>query len=227
MNKWVAMGIGAAVGGGVGYVVGYLIAERMNRQEEEAEGVWEEGQPEEETAEDDKDEEPSSPTPQRKERDIVTGPRRIVDYNKLYEEKPDLAALAARYNGVDNEPAKVMVSTVVKPEVKIDPDAPRILTEEEFDATEAQEDYRYLVLTYYAGDDVLVAPNSVPIMEPEKVVGPDALTAFGSDPDQDADTVYVINSRIGGIYEINRIDDFFGEPKESKIVYKNIFDKED
>jgi len=226
MNKYLAMAIGAAVGGGVGYVVGYLIVERMSKNEEE--NSFEEIAPEEGDEPDEKDEEPSSPPPvKRKEREIVTGPRKVVNYNDIFmaANKPDLAALAAKYAGVDNEPAKVMVSRTLTDEEEKDPNGPRVISEEEFASD--HDDFRYLVLTYYAGDDVLVAPNLVPIMEPEKVIGTEALTMFGSDPEQDKDTIYVINERLGGIYEINRVEENFVEP-EPKIVHRNIFrDRED
>jgi hypothetical protein len=224
MNKYVAMGIGAVVGGGVGYVIGYLIAERMAKNEEE--NSFEETVPMEEADEGDetKDEEPSSPPFKRKEREIVTGPRKVINYNDIFiaAEKPELAALAAKYAGIDNEPAKVMVSRALADDEMKDPKAPRIISEAEFDAHQDQDYFRYLVLTYYAGDDVLVAPNLVPIMEPEKVVGSDALNSFGLDPEQDADTIYVVNEKLGGIYEVVRVEESFVEP-EPKIVHKNIF----
>jgi len=77
-------------------------------------------------------------------------------------------------------------------------EAPYILHQDEFITDERE--YRQSNLTYYAGDDILVDEDNVPIYNPGVILGP-LLFGHGS---KDPNVVYIRNSKLLAEYEVIR-----------------------
>lgn len=82
-----------------------------------------------------------------------------------------------------------------------DPDAPYILTQEEFMA--AEPGYPQVSLTYFVGDNTLADESDAPINDIEFTVGSKNLGRFGHGS-KDSNVVYVRNVRLELDYEISR-----------------------
>jgi len=148
------------------------------------------------------------------------------DYTKhfLAENRPDLAALAAKYNG--EEPGEVVEGEIVVEafeeeeledpntwveEVETELKDPRIISLSEFANA---EDVNIVKLNYY-DDDVLTDERDNPIERPERLLGDDALVSFGQLSD-DEDVVYVRNSAKKAVYEVVRTNKNYSAPVDRR-----------
>ena len=125
---------------------------------------------------------------------IATTPKDVV---RRARNKPDISELAQRVNyqsyGLILPPAPKSPTEVEEPLIA-DDYGPYVISEDEL----AEYDvYETFTLTYFA-DRVLAETNNEMVPDPEELIGPDALDAFG----EDDDAVYVCDDRLRCVYEI-------------------------
>lgn len=99
----------------------------------------------------------------------------------------------------DEDPGMMLVE---KPEDYIS-----LITADEFDADET---YSRVSYTYYDEDDIVCDENEVRVDDVEDLIGPDALHAFGKNPMNPENVVYVRNAWDETLYEITCIHNSYG-----------------
>jgi hypothetical protein len=125
----------------------------------------------------------------------------------IKEDRPDLAALAAKYRGEEieltsEEGIAAQDDSDLEEEYLDNDDVdPRIISIDEY---AANQEFSHETLSYYT-DDVLTDERDIPINRPEKFLGEEALVSFG-EQSGDPDIVYVMNSEKKAMYEIVRLD---------------------
>lgn len=87
---------------------------------------------------------------------------------------------------------------------------PYIISEDDYWGPNQYPEFAQENLVYYAKDDVLTTERDEVITDVEDIIGPDALTSFGS-MCLDKDTVFVRNIRLGMEYEITRDEGSYQE----------------
>lgn len=87
---------------------------------------------------------------------------------------------------------------------------PYIISEDDYWDPNQYPEFAQENLVYYAKDDVLTTERDEVITDVEDIIGPDALTSFGS-MCLDKDTVFVRNIRLGMEYEITRDEGSYQE----------------
>lgn len=210
MNRNVMLLVGAAVGGSVGYFVSAIVADYIEEKEirDHAPMVVEE---EDEQPTDDDEESSSGKTIMSKKKSKLKVKREKVNYTSYFNSinRPDLAALAQKYNDGVLEPQQDQVDAQMiavdesetfnqdKPSV----DGIMIISQEEFDNN--TDEFEVVELTYYS-DDIIVGEDDNVIHEPEDIIGSDALSSFGMSSG-DPDIVYVRNPKTRALYEIVRM----------------------
>lgn len=207
MNRNVALLIGATVGAGAGYFVAAVVADYIEEKEirDQAPVVVEED--EEQPTDDDEESSPGKPTMGKKNKPK----REKVNYTNYFTsiDRPDLAALAKRYNEGVTEPHQ---DAVVAQMIAIDEadtfdqpkpsaDAITIISQDDFNNN--PDDFEVVDLTYYA-DEIMVGEDDNIIPGPEDIIGNDALVSFGM-LSGDPDIVYVRNPKTRALYEIVRM----------------------
>lgn len=109
--------------------------------------------------------------------------------------------IVRRYHEVENDLAEKESPPEDEPVDEI-----FVVTEDEIDSYVG---YDNLSLTYYSGDDILCDDQEEVVEDPEAIVG-DALTKFGMNKKY-SDTLYVINNKIGAIFEILLVEGSYQE----------------
>lgn len=209
MNRNVALLAGATVGGAVGYFVAAVVADYIDEKEirDQAPVAVLEGDEEQPT---DDDEESSSGKPsmgkkkQKPKREKTNYSNYFLSINR-----PDLAALAKKYNEGDTEPHQdaVVAQMIAVDEAdtfdqpKPSADAITIISQDEFNNN--PDDFEVVELTYYA-DDIVIGEDDNVIIGPEDIIGEEALNSFGM-LSGDPDIVYVRNPKARALYEIVRM----------------------
>jgi len=172
---------------------------------------------------------------EKKERKV--GKETVVrNYTEFFksQDRPDLAALAAKYNN-DTEVNSLDDLSQEEREDEIELGEMGLLgpSEDEDETEELElsdgkdpgvisvqvyaelnEDFTHETLNYYL-DDVLTDENDIPINRPEKFLGEDALVSFGK-MSNDEDVVYVRNSEKKAMYEIVRLERPYSIPEPSR-----------
>jgi hypothetical protein len=161
--------------------------------------------------------------------------KEVVNYTERFVSagRPDLAKLAAQYQGDDNgiNIRGITADLLIEDELgdngllsdldETDDDAEELLDDTNDPCIISMEtyaedmDHTHTTLKYYT-DDVLCDEAGVPINRPESFLPEDALVSFGRDS-QDEDVVYVRNSEKKAMYEIVRLDEPYSKPVQSRI----------
>jgi len=201
MNRYVAFAVGAAIGAGVGYVVAHLMIERYRSLEGESNVDF--------------GNEPDDA--------VVTvvrysgKPPHPVEYTEFYKqgpaaEKPDLAALAKRYN--EEVMADTEAALFEPEEVDLNEEStnnnqtgPFQIKMEEYVANPWK--HRKTTLTYYTQDDVVAANGRTPVPNHEDLIGAETLSLF-----DDSGTLYICNPRLECLYVVNRVDGLFYKERD-------------
>lgn len=209
MNRNATLIISATVGGAIGYFVSAVISDYI--EEKEIRDLAPVVINEDEEQPNDDDEESTS-------RDLVMpkkkkSKREKTNYAAYFNsiQRPDLAALAQKYNEGESDPIPsqngmdVAMIAVDEYENFVKDKAPLdgivIISQDQFN--DNPDDYEIVELTYYA-DDIIVGEDDNVIYEPEDIIGSDALTSFGM-LSGDPDIVYVRNPKTRALYEIVRM----------------------
>jgi len=207
MNNQVKLVLGALVGAGVGYFVGEVTIEVIALREATT-GMLPIIFDEPET---------DRKLPQAEEKQLMSNGNK-KDYSKYFgRERPDLAALAAKYNGdsvqeENNEPEEVTswseeeFDEIIEDRVEEDNDIV-IIPDFEFEDADGIEKIELL----YYDDDVVTDTAGSPIDRPEQLLGDDALVSFGEFSD-DADVVYVRNDNKRALYKVVRLNKEYASP---------------
>lgn len=199
--------VGALIGGVAGYIVGdFIVSKWMTEDEYEVIEVKEEVV--EEVVEEEKPKDPDRPKMRVKNRPPIL----TRDYTKNFtkKEKGDLKTLASKYKKPEAKEVEERLNNAIEEGERIrdsgvDLDEPHVISEQEFnERPEVQNGYSKSVLHYYDVDDVLTDEGDEPLLRPEKMIGTEALTAFGQYEDADPDIVYVYNPKTMDLYEIIR-----------------------
>lgn len=222
-TKFIKILVGAAIGGGMGYFVGSVAVEYI-KAKEELPYPWGEDHDNEQEIE----KEPITLDKKQK----PDRPRRVKNYTEHFKGNPELAALAAKYNGEDVVAIKIKedggVETVdldqidgvnlelISEDEFVGPTEheqkdPSIISEREF---ANEEEFAKITLNYY-DDDVLTDDHDTPLTRPEKFLGEDALVSFG-ELSEDEDVVYVRNNAKRTMYEIVRLHKNYAAPADPR-----------
>lgn len=221
MNEKLNLLIGAVIGASVGYFIGAVAAEVIAIKESAKDG-YEDSEEFPQDGEDMDMEDEEYQILERKPR----VKNKVKSVKKNYTEffksqgRPDLAELAAKYNGdeekVVNAPARTEEEIeglhdgeFESAEEENESKPIRIISLSEF---ANEEEFESVTLSYY-DDDVLTDEHDNPIDRPERVVGEDALVSFG-EQSEDSDVVYVRNETLRGVYEIVRTNKNYGATPE-------------
>lgn len=204
MNNSVSYAIGAAVGGSVGYFISAVVADYIDEKNmrDNAPSTISEDEDESTLEEDEESSRESrmkkKPKQKREKKDYTT---HFVSVGR-----PDLAALARKYNdGVIEDETPGVVTLIADNEVieniAPDPNAITIISNDDF--TDNSDEYEVVELSYYA-DEIMIGEDENIIRDPEDIVGDDALVSFGM-LSGDPDIVYVRNPKTRALYEIVRM----------------------
>lgn len=202
---------GAVIGAAIGFVVGEILADKFAPEyytEEELEELLREN---EEILDENEYREVKEISEIREEMKMNRNKR---DYGKFYrsDAKGDLTTLAAKhksraeeyieeeevlYGDESEEPEGILDGK----DLVDDRDKSNIyiMTREEWESNETG--YTQVSLNYYPDDDVLTDSKGRPLPSAERLVGPDALTNFGTFSD-DPHVVFVCNPKTNAEYEI-------------------------
>lgn len=231
MNRNLALLAGATVGGGVGYFVAAVVADYIEEKEIRNQAPVVVDEEEEQPTDDDEESSPGKATVTKKKQKIKREKTNYTNYF-LSVDRPDLAALAKKYNEGEAEPHQ---DAVVAQMIAVDEadtfnqptpskDAITIISQDDFNNN--ADDFEVVDLTYYA-DDIMVGEDDNVIPGPEDIVGNDALVSFGM-LSGDPDIVYVRNPKTRALYEVVRmsvkyaIDAYADEIKPRKGLKKGI-----
>jgi hypothetical protein len=229
MNTLTKQIIGAIIGAAAGLFVAQVVVdyiEYVNEPLEEPED-WLDG-----------DEEDFEPGEEKKvmfkhDKNAKIGKVKKVtkNYTQYFSQqgRPDLAALAAKYNGEELEvPTTTQdeIGGIARPLEEGEFEYPNSIDEEEFeiDPNEPSDENGPIVITmeeyaeddehvkvtihYYDVDDIVADEYDNPIDRPEKILGDDALVSFG-EMSNDEDVVYVRNNDKNAMYEVVRLNKAF------------------
>lgn len=148
----------------------------------------------------------------------------------LSENRPDLAALAAKYNGEEVALPEANPNAVIIPDEDLEEEfddenetdeefieedeiesmtGPRVISLSEFANS---DDYVAVKLNYY-DDEVVTDERNNPIARPERILGEEALVSFGL-MSEDEDVVYVRNPEKKAMYEVVRTNKNYAAPVE-------------
>jgi hypothetical protein len=132
-----------------------------------------------------------------------------TDYNSIYKSKEPLSSVAERLHRVP-DPVETQRPTDDEPK-PVDGDGnilPYIISMEDYSDT--HENFDKLNLTYYDEDDTLADENEEIVTDVEATIGFDSLSCFGEN-DDDKDTIYVRNERLGADFEVNQVHQSYSE----------------
>jgi hypothetical protein len=139
-----------------------------------------------------------------------------TDYNSIYKTKEPLSSVAERLHH-NEEPVEVQhpsddgpVEDDYEPK-PVDGDGnilPYTITSQAY--SESVLNFDKLNLTYYDEDDTLADENEEIVTDVEGTIGFDSLSCFGEN-DDDKDTIYVRNERMGADFEVNQIHQSYSE----------------
>lgn len=229
MNHTVKLLIGAAVGAGFGYFVGAVIVEIIKLKEESSVlDFYEDEENEDDLIEGKIEELKESNSIRRKE---LMGNKKLKtkNYTEYFknQDRPELAALAAKYNGgdlpntiqdgiLDNDLLKSRMDEAIEEDFNQVEDEsevtdPSIISLAEFANAEG---FDCMTLNYY-DDDVVTDEQDNPIYRPEQILGDEALVSFG-ELSEDEDVVYIRNLAKKAMYEVVRTNKEYTltEPKQ-------------
>lgn len=208
MNRNVALLVGATVGAGAGYFVAAVVADYIEEKEIRDQAPVVVDEEEEQPTDDDEESSPGKPTMGKKKNKTK---REKVNYTNYFMSinRPDLAALAKKYNEGVTEPHQdaVVAQMIAVDEAdtfnqpKPSADAITIISQDDFNNN--PDDFEVVDLTYYA-DEIMVGEDDNIIPGPEDIIGNDALVSFGM-LSGDPNIVYVRNPKTRALYEIVRM----------------------
>lgn len=236
MNRNLALFAGATVGGAVGYFVSAVVSDYIEEKEIRdlaPVGVLEDD--EEQPTDEDEDEDTSSgKPPMKKKKQKVKREKTNYTNYFLSVDRPDLAALAKKYNegtpeGESNQNGLVATMIAVDefedlPKGKPSLDDITIISQDDFNNN--PDEFEIVELSYYA-DEIVVGEDDNIIPGPEDIIGNDALVSFGV-LSGDPDIVYVRNPKTRALYEVVRmsvkyaIDAYADEIKPRRGLKKGI-----
>ncbi len=207
MNRNVALLIGATIGAGGGYFVAAVVADYIEEKEIRDQAPVVVDEDEEQPTDDDEESSPGKQIMGKKNKTK----REKVNYTNYFTsiDRPDLAALAKRYNEGVTEPHQdaVVAQMIAVDEAdtfnqpKPSADAITIISQDDFNNN--PDDFEVVYLTYYA-DEIMIGEDDNIIPGPEDIIGNDALVSFGV-LSGDPDIVYVRNPKTRALYEIVRM----------------------
>ena len=189
--------LGAVIGGGIGYLVADHI---LNHAEDE--------EKEEKILEKEDGIVYTGPiTTNEKELQTKPSAKEVTDYAAIAKRdrmRDSIDKVAAKYLGETSseEPGEGSEEELITDPGKISSDEIYIINLQEYAL--GYDEHPKTTLTYYEDDDTLADSNDDIIMNPEELLGVQALLNFGLDSD-DSDTVYVRNKKIGEDFEVVRI----------------------
>jgi hypothetical protein len=125
---------------------------------------------------------------------------RLIEETDRYrsEHIPEVVGTRRRYHDQKPELADLVPEAPPAPEAVIDPDMPRVITEEDF--RENEPEHEQTTFTYYAKDDVLVAMNEEEVEDELNIVG----TAWRNEFTPQKHETWVRNDELGIDIEIVR-----------------------
>jgi hypothetical protein len=225
MNKNIALLIGATIGAGVGYLIAdWYIEFQMPTEEDE-----EDFELNEFDVSDRGDK--FQPKP-RVKKEKHRKPNPSLNYTEYFQSqnRPELAVLAAKYNGQSDATPIGQVTNIeeiyddsgkideVEFIVNIDSDKdPVIISIAEY-ANDGEYDHQTL---HYFDDDVVTDEDDLPINRPEKFLGDEALVSFGV-LSEDEDIIYVRNNAKKAMYEILRLNKNYAAPRIEKVTKRRL-----
>lgn len=216
MNNYLKIAIGAVAGAGVGWFIGSVIVEYIDIMEERRNEDYIDAL----VVDEDGNETEENQRPIEMSKNKQTKRDRKVDYSNAFvpneSDKPELAALVARYNqGIlpSEEPAAPPENEEEWEDEDLDnaDSGPiRIINVAEYAASDSG--YEQITLLYF-DDDVVSDSNRKVLKDPESFIGEEALISFGVLSDKE-DTVYIRNDDRKQEYEVVRMDEPFIHTKE-------------
>lgn len=196
MKTWMKILFWGGLGTAFGFFIGYNVGQRQKPDEDALDEAWYQGWEaayyEGEKA-DKALEEYSGETPAENEEEDVEMPGELPP--------------------IDEEDGDIPVTPKIR---QLHPQdmTPEIITEQEVDKLlrDPENTYDQINLLYYQGDDVLYnATESNIETDPDGLVGPGTVMAFGGDPNNPVETLWVKSPTWGKIFRIDAVDDCFGE----------------
>ena len=212
MDNRIKILIGALIGAGVGLLAGNLIVNEIRASEWDEDDYFEVEYGEDYEDEDDPESLNDEPI-ERKSRIVAQKSKRVRNYGEYFigQDRPDLAALAAKYNGDNTQDVTPEENPEDQDTKWVDEDAtnpnltdadPSVISSTEF--INSDTGYERVVLYYYS-DDVVTDEDDNPVNRPEQLIGDDALVSFGEQSDN-PNMVYIRNKAKHAEYHIIRID---------------------
>ena len=214
--------IGAGIGAAIGLFIAQVIVDYIQMLEEPI-PPWIDGTENDPT--DHPEDDIKGTFPQRPNEMAKKSNTKNYTQYFLQSERPDLAALVAKYNSEDEIGDDTRSIT--------DADEDELVEEVEFEKIEDQDDdsddpkiismneyanddeFAHVTLQYFS-DDVVTDGKNHPIDRPEKFLGDDALVSFG-ELSEDEDIVYVRNIAKRCMYEVVRVNHPFVQIRNSRV----------
>jgi len=215
MNTLTKQLIGAAIGGAIGYFIGGVVVEVIALQQLKKYENWDWDGVQELTEEGPEEQGPLTMAKPKKR-----------NYTKHFtgDDRPELAALVAKYNGdpIEEKVDHIVIdeSTGGEEEYAVLSDGFEIYDEDEIvsdimvislaEYAENVPGYECMTLNYY-DDDVVTDEHDNPINRPEQILGEEALVSFGELSD-DEEVVYVRNIPRKAMYEVVKTNKLYAAP---------------
>jgi hypothetical protein len=209
MDTRIKILIGTVIGAGLGWLVGNLIVNQILAAESEFDD-WD--YLDEEDLDWVKEIDEEIETEESEERIMKNKGKRVVrprNYSDFFgSNRPELAALAAKYNNEEVTPEEETLAPDEAAfenyeEIEEEKKDPSIISSTEY--LNGDMGYEKVVLYYYAGDDVVTDEDNNPVNRPEQLLGDDALVSFGELSDNPK-MVYVRNNGKKADYHVIRLD---------------------
>lgn len=220
MNYRINIAIAAVVGGGVGWFVGAVIADYIDEKELRDRAPENRIDDNEETVSAD-DEDESSTGDKTMSKKIKPSKKEKTNYSQYFNGigRPDLAALAQKYNDgvLETEPLNIeMIDDTDVPEIlpNVTSTGITIISAEEFNNND--DDYEVVELSYFA-DEIVVGEDDNVIPDPEDIIGDEALVSFGL-RSEDPDIVYIRNTNTRALYEIVRMSSKYAIDADAETI---------
>jgi len=216
MNTLTKQLIGIVIGGITGYFIGDVVVEYI-RAKEYLESR--KGETNKDLLEEEIEEEITMERIPMKKKGSGQSPKNYVEFYSNAG-RPDLAALASKYNGDNKESPENEVDDSIREFINLTDKAIEDMEgeEDEFKPIEENKDPSIIsvdeflnddeyakVKLFYFEDDVLTTEQNKVIQRPEKFLGDDALISFGQ-LSGDETKVYIRNSFKKAMYEIVRLN---------------------
>jgi len=214
MNNNIKLAIGTVIGAGIGWFVGEVVVEVIALRELDS-AISAVMNPVE------THDEETYPVELKETKKMSKNNK--TDYAKYFgSDRPDLAALAAKYNGgvvapevqesaaddILEELVEYEYSESIEDRIEEEDEDITIISDGEFDNSEGVTK----VELFYYDDDILTdSISGTPIKRPEELIGDDALVSFG-ELSGDEEIVYVRNVTKRALYKVVRMNKDFAAP---------------